>query len=255
MKQWCRTVIVCSVCTSAVLLHAQSSIAAALAARPILSTHGAADDALPSPPATVEDALHTAFLSAAIVFTGEVFAIDREPGAVVVRWHVVQGLRGVQSGGTHAQREWAGLWVAGAARYAVGQRALVLLHAPSVAGYESPVGGMDGIVPLRGNAGSSTVDLRWMAQHAAVTDAPRMRPVLPLRAAAGSFRESAAIQEAAARAAAQARSPQPMIIGPEPPSNGGESAPATGSDANARVDGTMVLAMMRAWQRSASAAQ
>jgi hypothetical protein len=49
----------------------------------------------------------------------------------------------------------------------VGQRYLMLLHAPGVAGLSSPVGGMDGAIPIRGDIGPQadgrTVDLRWIA--------------------------------------------------------------------------------------------
>ncbi len=259
MTQWFRTVLLCNVCVAAGSLHAQVSISAALAAGTHASVRTTASESsgLPTPPATLEDALHEAFRDADIVFTGEVAAIEREPGCVVVRWRVDEGVRGVASGTIYGQREWSGLWSGGTARYVVGEQALVLLHAPSVAGYTSPAGGLDGIIPLRGNKASGTVDLRWIAQHVAVTDQPRLRPMLALRAAGGSITASTALQEAAARIAAQARTPQGKSIAPEPPVSTGIKHPVSqpGTDVNARVDSAIVLAMIRAWQRSAGTAQ
>ncbi len=229
-------------------LSAQTSLSAALAATHSVPRSNTAA-AFPEPATTLEAALHQAFLDADIAFTGEVTSISQENSAVLIRWHVEQGIKGVSSGGSYALREWAGLWSGGTARYTVGQRALMLLHAPSGAGYASPV--PDGLIPLRGNAGSSTVDLRWMAQHVAVTDTPRLTPMLALRAAGGSVSAAAALQAAAARNAAQARAPH--LTAPEPPVDTapGPSAARTGSDPNARVDGGMVLEMLRAWQRPA----
>jgi hypothetical protein len=71
-------------------------------------------------------------------------------------------------------REWAGLWEGDALRYRVGQHLLMLLHAPSAAGMSSPVGGLDGAIPIRqGGAAIEVndaatprqppyVDLRWL---------------------------------------------------------------------------------------------
>jgi hypothetical protein len=66
------------------------------------------------------------------------------------------------------------LWVAGDARYRVGQRLLMFLHAPGASGMSSPVGGADGVIPIRGTASTPQVssattastpmiaDLRWV---------------------------------------------------------------------------------------------
>lgn len=61
----------------------------------------------------------------------------------------------------------------GTARYVVGQRALLLLHAPSAAGFSSPVGGADGVVSVQGEAVGGTTDLRWVAARALRTVALR----------------------------------------------------------------------------------
>jgi hypothetical protein len=72
-------------------------------------------------------------------------------------------------------REWAGLWPGDNQRYRVGQRLLMLLYAPSPAGMSSPIGGLDGAIPIRqgdaamvpaDNVGTPPqppyVDLRWL---------------------------------------------------------------------------------------------
>jgi hypothetical protein len=97
-------------------------------------------------------------------------------------------------------REWAGLAPAQDLPFRVGQRFLMLLHAPSAAGFSSPVGGTDGAIPIRGGAAAplspqqlstssqelSTqadgplVDLRWVGMRAvrpvAYTPQPVARP-------------------------------------------------------------------------------
>src|ERR1700721_169838 len=47
--------------------------------------------------------------------------------------------RGVSAGEPFVLREWAGLWAGGVERYRVGQRLLMLLHAPDAMGLSSPV--------------------------------------------------------------------------------------------------------------------
>ena len=63
-------------------------------------------------------------------------------------------------------REWGGLWEGTDERYRVGQRLLMLLHAPGASGLSSPVSGMDGAIPLLAGASATAepmVDLRWVA--------------------------------------------------------------------------------------------
>ena len=120
---------------------------------------------LPTPPETVDGALKEMADQAAIIFVGEVIQIRRKEGVVEIDWHVEEAVCGVVVGTTFTQREWSGLWAGEAARYEVGQHSLLMLHAPSAAGFSSPVSGMDGVLPVRGNAISGTVDLRWMATH------------------------------------------------------------------------------------------
>ena len=133
-----------------------------------------------APPANVEDALRQMSDTAGVVFTGEVTAVrarageNGASGVVDIDFRVEDAVRGCTAGGTYTLREWAGLWSGGVERYRVGQRRLMLLHAPGAAGVSSPVGGMDGAIPIRGTAqapgvaSAATVttaeiaDLRWV---------------------------------------------------------------------------------------------
>jgi hypothetical protein len=119
---------------------------------------GAAQEAAPSTPAqSINDALHAMTQLAGVIFTGQVVGVRRldgvngATGVVEITFAVEDAVRGV-SGGTYTLREWAGLWPAGDEPFGVGQRFLMLLHAPSAAGLSSPVGGMDGAIPIRGSA-------------------------------------------------------------------------------------------------------
>jgi hypothetical protein len=126
-------------------------------------------------PQTVIDVLHQLSDKADVIFAGQVLAI-RHPneGVVEVEFRVDQAIRGCAVGTPYVLREWAGLWAGGAQRYRVGQSLLMLLHAPGAAGMSSPVGGLDGAIPIR-QSGSVTpmgdiaappqppyVDLRWL---------------------------------------------------------------------------------------------
>lgn len=244
---------------------AQISIASATLSRERGSLVTAADpaagaDAL-QPAATLEAALRTALTGAGVIFTGEVIAIDRSGGTVSVRWRVDDGVRGVSAGALYEQKEWAGLWGDGNARYAVGERALVLLHAPSVAGYATPV--EDGVIPLRGDGISGMLDLRWMAHQVAVADSARLRPFLALRAAGGDFAVSDALQK---RSSGSSVAPRPSRMQGLPVRNADPIDPGVGvilspptdtapDDANAHVDSAMILGMLHAWQRAGSAAR
>ncbi len=114
----------------------------------------------------------------------EAFAVRKSEGTgagiVEVQFNVEQAIRGC-SGTTFTLREWGGLWAANDTRYHVGQRLLMLLHAPAATGLSSPVGGMDGAIPLRASgaglrsqdatsAPADTVaDLRWIGARLART--------------------------------------------------------------------------------------
>jgi hypothetical protein len=126
-------------------------------------------------PQTVVDVLHQLSDKADVIFAGQVVAVRRPNGGFVeVEFRVDQAIRGCAAGTPYVLREWAGLWAGDTRRYRVGQRLLMLLHAPSAAGMSSPVGGLDGAIPIRqggaavdsGDAASSRqppfADLRWL---------------------------------------------------------------------------------------------
>jgi hypothetical protein len=124
---------------------------------------------------TALDVLHQLSDKADIIFAGQVVAI-RHPneGVVEVEFRVDEAIRGCSTGTPYILREWVGLWTGDDHRYRVGQRLLMLLHAPSAAGMSSPVGGLDGAIPIRqggavAQVGDSAatpqrpyVDLRWL---------------------------------------------------------------------------------------------
>ena len=118
---------------------------------------------------TVEEALHRMSDRAAVVFVGQVVAVrrvasagDGSSGVVEIEFQVEQAVRGCGVG-TYVLREWAGLWAGNDARYRVGQRRLMLLHAPGAGGMSSPVDGLDGTLPVYGaGAEGELVDLRWV---------------------------------------------------------------------------------------------
>jgi len=83
---------------------------------------------------------------------------------VAITFTVEQGIRGATDGSTYTLREWGGLWTGAplnAGRYRLGQRALLVLY-PERNGVTSPVGGTDGVLPLRGSGAAATVDIGWI---------------------------------------------------------------------------------------------
>jgi hypothetical protein len=129
---------------------------------------------------TIEEALHQMSDSAGIIFVGEVTAIrsrsgeNGSSGIVEVDFRIDQAVRNCIPNTTYTLREWVGLWSAGDQRYRIGQRLLMLLHAPGPSGITSPVGGMTGAIPIRAStpspdtASATTAsapliaDLRWI---------------------------------------------------------------------------------------------
>lgn len=136
--------------------------------------HGqAASAAAGASPHTVVDVLQQMSGRAGVIFVGQVVAVrpSGSSGAVEIDFRVDNAIRGCALG-VYTLREWAGLWVVDNQRYHVGQRLLMLLHAPGAAGLSSPVDGLDGAIPIR-QGGSATpyagsvasarfVDLRWL---------------------------------------------------------------------------------------------
>ncbi|WP_348267929.1 hypothetical protein P8936_01460 [Edaphobacter paludis] len=163
------------------LAHAQTSSSG--------SSNGAAM------PQNVEDVLHQMSDRADIIFLGQVAAIrpsdddGMAAGFVEIDFNVEQPIRGC-AGGSYVLREWAGLWSGDARRYQIGQRRLMMLHAPGASGMSSPVGGMDGAIPIRGVADASQLamaagdppvpvaDLRWLGAKVAHPTSYVLQPTL-----------------------------------------------------------------------------
>ena len=172
-----------------------------------------------------EDALHATARLAGVIFTGQVVAVrrhaanDGSAGVVEIDFAVDDAVRGV-SGGVYTLREWAGLWTAGDQPFRVGQRYLMLLHSPGPAGLSSPVGGMDGAIPIRGGTAlaSRTIDLRWI----------RTRVVQPI-----GYRAATVGRPAASRV--------------------DDAAAATSSTQTAAYGA--LLSMLRSWERDHAAAR
>jgi hypothetical protein len=129
---------------------------------------------------TVTDILHQMSDGADVIFMGQVLTVHLPEGGspasgiVEIQFRVDEAIRGCKTGQPYVLREWGGLWAGGSGRYRVGQRLLMLLHAPSAGGMSSPVGGLDGAIPIRQSAGGAPlaenvtppslpfVDLRWL---------------------------------------------------------------------------------------------
>jgi hypothetical protein len=116
-----------------------------------------------------QEALRAMTELAGVIFTGQVVAVrehsaaNGSSGVVEIEFAVEDAVRGV-SGSSYTLREWAGLWPGGDAPFRVGQQYLMLLHSPGASGLSSPVGGMDGAIPIRGGAAADgrVVDLSWV---------------------------------------------------------------------------------------------
>ena len=171
-------------------------------------------------PQSASAALREMTQLAGVIFTGQVVDVRRvagvggETGVVEISFAVEEAIRGV-SGGIYTVREWAGLWPADDTPFLVGQRYLMLLHTPSAAGLSSPVGGMDGAIPIRGGraavaetatAGNSAtvdgrvVDLRWVGTQVVQPVAYRSGT----EAGARAQLDSSVAKSAATRSALQA---------------------------------------------------
>lgn len=100
-----------------------------------------------TPDTSIGGALRSLAARAGVVFVGQVVKIEPKPGVVEVTFRVDRVVQGAV-GANYTLKEWAGLWANGQPRYVPGQRAMVFLHAPGVAGLSTPVDGMDGVVPV-----------------------------------------------------------------------------------------------------------
>jgi hypothetical protein len=213
------------------------------------------------PAQSIPEALHAMSRLAGVIFAGQVVAVRRidggngATGVVEIQFAVEDAVRG-GCGSIYTLREWAGLWPAGEEPFRVGQRFLMLLHAPSAAGLSSPVGGMDGAIPIRGigqtqasgsaetasarivaaNAGSAeisasqevrVVDLRWVGtrvvQPMSYRTAPVVNPVaLPVwvDAVAARSESAPASQNARVGASDDGTSVAPIDAAPDSASQG-----------------------------------
>jgi hypothetical protein len=153
-----------------------------------------------------EQALQQMTAQAAVIFAGEVVAIHisgqeentaaeaSSENVVEISLRVDDAVRGCTTGGNFVLREWGGLWVNGGTgvrpRYRVGERAVFVLYG-GAAGLASPVGGMDGVLPLSGSGAGEVVDLRWVRTHIARPLGAVLKPVtLPVRGEAISPNQS-----------------------------------------------------------------
>ena len=148
-------------------------------------------------PQNVEDVLRQMSDKADVLFVGQVVAIRSHDdggvgtGVVEIDFSVNVAIRGC-SGGAYVLREWTGLWAGNARRYQVGQRFLMMLYAPGAGGMSSPVGGLDGAIPIRGaadaaqsaaaaaNPPSLVADLRWLGARVLHSMSYVLQPTLSL---------------------------------------------------------------------------
>ena len=212
-------------------------------------------------PETVVDILHQISDKADVIFAGQVVAIRRpNEGVVEVEFRVDQAIRGCTAGTPYILREWAGLWAGDVQRYRVGQRLLMLLHAPSAAGMSSPVGGLDGAIPIRQGgvatplANTATppqppfVDLRWLGAKLphAVSYSNEPTHTAKTNDVAGPLVAQQQMVQATAAGLVTGAAPVTLMVGSS--SRGEASVPAQ----QASVDA--VIGMLTAWQKAQHAA-
>jgi hypothetical protein len=208
-------------------------------------------------PQTVVDILHQFSDKADVIFAGQVLAIRRpNDGVVEVEFRVDQAIRGCTAGTPYVLREWAGLWAGDNQRYRVGQRLLMLLHAPSAAGMSSPIGGLDGAIPIRQSGAAMApgddvatpaqppyVDLRWLGArltHAVSYQSEPARAATPVDSQPSFFGQLAA-QGIASSSISSLVALKPVF---DNASGSGASVPAQQASVNA------VMGMLSAWQSS-----
>ncbi len=124
-----------------------------------------------APQTSLTEELGSLASRAGTIFVGQVISIERRAGVVEVGFSIEQIVVG-GAGGSYTLREWAGLWPQGQSRYTLGERALIFLHAPSAAGFASPVDGAEGVLPVivQGANAPQLLDIRRVA--AALLRAP-----------------------------------------------------------------------------------
>lgn len=196
-----------------------------MAAIALLSLPASAQETAPTP-STVEEALHQMADQAGVIFVGEVTAIrwrqgqNGASGIVEVSFRVDEAVRGCAVGSTYWLDEWAGLWAGGDPRYRIGQRLLMLLHAPGAAGVSSPVGGMAGVIPIRGTTPApqtvtaatektaEIADLRWVGTRLLRSFTA---PASPVVTGAGQVGDSATVNPGDSSIASQ-QAPVSVVV-------------------------------------------
>ena len=203
----------------------------------LIASFGYAQDA-DAGDTTVEGALHRMSDQAGVVFVGEVIAIRHiageggASGVVEVEFRVDQAVRGCTAGGSYVLREWAGLWSGGDQRYRVGQRLLMLLHAPGAGGVTSPVGGMAGAIPIRGSASSL---------QASATASSTPSPVADLRWVGTRLQRTIAYRNSSSSLATAASTPKAVTA---------NDAASDVSTAAQQAPVTVVVNMLANWQKT-----
>ena len=203
-------------------------------------------------PETVVDVLHQISDKADVIFVGQVGAIRRpNDGVVEVEFRVNEAIRGCSVGTPYILREWSGLWVGGTARYHVGEQLLMLLHAPSAAGVSSPVGGLDGAIPIRQGGSVATaedtgaprqppfVDLRWLGVKVPHAISYRSEPPHTAKSAGMAVSLSAQLQTGLTGSSG---------VAPISPLNGGGQVAGSVPAQQASVDA--VIGMLASWQKA-----
>ena len=209
---------------------------------------------------TVTDILRQMSDRADVIFLGQVLTVHLPEGGspasgiVEIQFRVDEAIRGCKTGQPYVLHEWGGLWAGGSRRYRVGQRLLMLLHAPGAGGLSSPVGGLDGAIPIRQSASGAPlaenvsppslpfVDLRWLGARLPRAVSYRDEAVRPANAfpplSPGQQRVGTVVASGARAGDA------PMILPLGYTSEADASTPAQ----QASVD--VVLGLLTTWQKA-----
>jgi hypothetical protein len=250
----------------------------AVAVAALLAAPMAWGQAAPSPGAQmVTDVLHEMSDRAGVIFMGQVLAVklpvDVGPaasGVVEVDFRVDQAILGCRTGQPYVLREWGGLWAGDVKRYRVGQRLLMLLHAPSAGGMSSPVGGLDGAIPIReggggspaatgtGQAGavaeslvappssSSFVDLRWLGARLPRKVSYRNEAVR----SASTFSQLGATEQQAGQVVGQVVEAGSVVREVSPVQALGYSNASDASTPAQQASVNVVLGLLHSWQKA-----
>jgi hypothetical protein len=237
---------------------------------PVTGLQVMAGSQVTGPQGTLEDELRQMSAEAGVIFAGQVLSVTRRDdggmgsGFVDVEFRVEEAIRGCVAGVTYQLREWTGLWAVGTERYRVGQRLLMMLHAPGASGLSSPVGGQDGVIPITGAGiapgpvddfdvqGEQAVDLRWvqtrLLRSAANGGRLHAEPVPSVDATSASRRREPQVTRKNQMSATQSKlrkGPEEFAVDPSNTPGVTESMPLQG-----------LLAMLGSWEaRQANAAQ